>query len=58
MHVTLIHQGRKLVKDGLQSGGFGAGGVMCDQRSETRQRAELQSSLVLTEERSQHRQSL
>ncbi len=57
VHVALIHQSRKFTQHRLQRRRFDAGSMMRDQRSQTRQRAELQSPLVLPQERSQDGQS-
>lgn len=57
MHVALIHQSRKFTQHRLQRRRFDVGGLMRDQGGQTRQRAELQSPLVLPQERSQHGQS-
>lgn len=57
VHVALVHQGRKFTQHRLQRCRFDAGSVMRDQSVQTRQRAELQSPLVLPQEGSQHRQS-
>ena len=58
MHVALVYKGGQFAEHGLQCSGFDAGGVIRDQRGETGQRAELQSPLVLPQERPQHGQSL
>lgn len=57
MHVALVHQGRKFTQHRLQRCRFDAGSVMRDQSVQTRQRAELQSPLVLPQEGSQHGES-